>query len=144
MTLIEFKNSPFLRILIPFVFGIFICTANHLNLNVFYLLIASLVILVLLHFKNHKTTTENGRWAYIAVSDVFLFLCGMYCCYAYGIKNNPDYYGHNVTTQQQQWIGEVKELPVEKEKFYKVVMEVNALQNRSQVEGKVIIYFKKP
>src|SRR5438128_252387 len=104
--LIEFKNSPFLRILIPFIFGIFICTANHLNLNVFYPLVASLIILVFLHFKNRKTITENGGRAYIAVSDVFLFLCGLYCCYVYDIKNNSDYYGHGVTTQQQQWIGE--------------------------------------
>ncbi len=142
--MIDFKNSPYLRILIPFLFGIFIYAANHLDLNAFYPLTISLLVLVFLHFKNRKTTTENGRWTFVAVSDVFLFLCGLYCCYVYEIKNKPGYFGHYVTTELQQWIGEVKELPVEKEKFYKVVMEVNSLQNKQQLNGKAIIYFKKP
>jgi competence protein ComEC len=142
--LIQFKNIPFVRILIPFVFGIFICTANHLNFKVIFPLIGSLIILVLLYFKTRKTTLENGRWAYIAVSDVFLFLCGLYCCYACDIKNTSGYYGHYITTGQHQWVGEVKELPVEKEKFYKVVMGVRALQDQPQLQGKAIIYFKKP
>ena len=96
-----------------------------------------------MYFKNRKETTENSRWAYIAVSDVFLFLTGLYCCYVFDIRNKADYYGHYVNGEQQQWVAEVKELPVEKENFYRVLLEVNAFQDR-QLTGNAIVYFKKP
>ena len=142
--MIDFKNSPFIRILIPFVAGILICVSYNLNLNVFYPLLVSLLVLVFLYFRNKKTTSQQSKWLYILVSDVFLVLAGLYCCYLYDVKNNSDYYGHYVTTESQIWVGEVKDLPVEKGKFYKVLMEVNALQNKQSLSGKVLVYFKKP
>ncbi len=142
--LIDFKNSPFVRILIPFVSGILISVTCSLNVNVFYPLLISLLALCVLYFGTKKVTSQQSKWLYIFVSDVFLVLAGLYCCYLYDVKNNANYYGHYVTAESQTWEGEVKDLPVEKEKFYKVQMEVNALQNKEHLTGKVLVFIKKP
>jgi competence protein ComEC len=78
------------------------------------------------------------------VSDVFLLLAGCYCCYGYDVKNNVNYFGKYITTEPQIWTGEIKDLPVEKEKFYKVLMEVKTVKDKQQLTGKVLAYFKKP
>ncbi|MBP7809633.1 MAG: ComEC family competence protein [Bacteroidia bacterium] len=142
--MIDFKNSPFVRILIPFVSGILICVSYNLNVNVFYPLLISLLTVGVLYFGNRKTTSQQSKWLYIFVSDVFLVLAGLHCCYLYDVKNNAEYYGHYVNFESQTWVGEVKDLPVEKEKFYKVQMEVKALQNKQHLSGKVLVYLKKP
>ncbi len=140
----DFKNSPFVRILIPFVIGILICSFGALNINVFYPLLVALFILVFIYFLNKKTTTKTSRWMYIIVSDVFLCLAGLYSCYLYNAKNNANYFGNYVTTEQQMWVGEIIDLPVEKEKFYKILIEVKSLQNKQQLKGEVLVYLKKP
>ena len=75
---------------------------------------------------------------------MFLCLAGLYSCYLYNVKNNPGYFGSYVSTEQQFWVGEIKDWPVEKEKFLKVLMEVKSLQNKQQLKGEVLVYFKKP
>lgn len=141
--MIDFKNSPFVRILIPFVSGILICVSYGLNVNVFYPLVISLLALCVLYVGNLKTTSHQSKWLYIFVSDVFLVLAGLHCCYLYDVKNNTNYYGHYVTAESQTWVGEVKDLPIEKEKFFKVQMDVNALQDK-HLTGKILVYVKKP
>lgn len=110
----------------------------------FYPLLISLLALCVLYFSNRKTTSQQSKWLYIFVSDVFLVLAGLHCCYLYDVENDAEYYGHFVNSESQAWVGEVKDLPVEKEKFYKVQMEVKTLQNKQQLSGKVLVYVKKP
>ncbi len=142
--MIEFRNNPFLRILIPFVAGILIFSKNDFSFNVLYPLLISLGVLAILFFLNRKRTTPPAKWTYLLVSDVFLFLAGFYCCYVYDVNNDRNYFGNYVTTEQQIWVGEIKDLPVEKEKFYKVLMEVRTLKEHRQLTGKTIVYLKKP
>lgn len=139
-----FKNAPFVRILIPFIAGILICVSAHFNANVFYPLIISLLVLEILFFVKRKTTTQKGKWMFILSTDVFLFLAGVYCCYLYDVRNNKEYYGNYVSEKEQTWVGEVRDLPTEKEKFQKVLMEVKTLGEKKQLDGKVIVYIRKP
>ncbi len=141
--MLGFKNNPFVRILIPFVAGILIYSAFQFNTNVIYPLLVSLFVLTLLYFRNRKSTTQNSRWLYLAASDVFLALAGFYCCYLHNIKNNVDYFGKYVNSEQQIWVGEIKDLPVNKDRFYKVLMEVKTLGNKEQLCGEVLVYVKK-
>lgn len=138
------QNNPFLRILIPFVTGILIFTTDHFSINVIYPLLFSLGVLIIFFFVNRKRTTTQGKWIYLLVSDIFLFLSGFYCCYVYDIKNDADYFGNYITTEQQNWVGEIKDLPVEKEKFYKVMMEVKTVKDKQQLTGNAVVYLKKP
>lgn len=142
--LIDFRNNPFIRILVPFVIGILIFTLNEIAVNVLYPLLFSLVILGVSFFVNQKNATQKSKSLYILTSDVFLFLAGFYSCYSYDIKNDRNYFGKYVNTEQQIWVGEVKDLPVEKEKFYKVQMEVKAVKDHQQLIGNAIVYLKKP
>lgn len=124
--------------------GILIYSCSKFNINIFYPLLFSLLVLILLFFKNRKSTTQNSRWLYLAVSDVFLCLAGFYSCYLHNIRNNADYFGKYVSAEEQIWVGKIKDLPVNKEKFYKVLMEVKSLGNKEQLCGEVLVYLKKP
>lgn len=142
--LIDFRNNPFVRILIPFVIGILINTIAHFNVNVVYAIGVCVLLLLILYFKDRKRNTQWSRWIFIALSDVFLVLSGLQCCYLYNVKNSTNYFGNYVTTEQQTWVGEIKDLPIEKEKFYKLVMEVKAISDNQHVNGTTIVYIRKP
>lgn len=140
----EFRNNPFVRILIPFIAGILIASMNGIRTDVFYPLVFLCLTLTVLFFLNRKQSSEKRNWTYILVSDLFFTLAGIYCCYVYNVRNDPAYFGNYVSDKAQVWVGEVKDLPAEKEKFYKVLAEVRTLNNRQSVSGKVFVYFKKP
>lgn len=140
----SFKNIPFVRILIPFLAGILLSSIARLNLNLFYFLVASLFLTGIFYLLIRKEAAiQNKRW-FIVSADLFLFLAGMYSCYLYDVRNSSAYYGNNVSEKEQSWVGEVKDLPVEKEKFHKVLMEVKTFGEKKQVSGKVVVYLRKP
>jgi competence protein ComEC len=93
---------------------------------------------------NRKKVSQFPKWSFIIVSDAFLILSAFYCCYLNNVKNDPQHFSHFVTGEKQEWIGEVKDLPVEKEKFFKVLMEVKSLDGNEIANGKVVVYLKKP
>ncbi len=124
--------------------GILIYSCAKSDLNLLYPLLAAICVLILLYFKNRKSSSQHSRWLYLFVSDVFLALAGFYCCYLHNIKNNADYFGKYVNSTQQIWVGEIKDLPVAKEKFYKVLIEVKSLGNQEHLCGEALVYLKKP
>lgn len=107
-------------------------------------MLISLVVLIILFYLNRKQVTEKEKLSFVLVSDLFLFLAGFYCCYVYDVKNDPSYFGAYVNSEQQMWVGEVKDLSVEKEKFYKVLMSVKGFQGKTQLNGNALVYIKKP
>lgn len=96
------------------------------------------------YFLNKKKVTQAAKWSFIIASDAFLILTAFYCCYLNNVKNDPQHFSHFVTAEKQEWIGEVKDLPIEKEKFFKVLMEVKSLNGNEIANGRVLVYFKKP
>lgn len=142
--MIHFRNNPFVRILIPFVAGIVLSSAFDLQLNTLYPIVFSLALLIALFFINKRTVTEGNKWSYLLVADLFLLASGFYCCYAYNIRNDAGYFGHFVADKPQVWLGEIKDLPIEKENFYKVQVEVKEIEKERSVTGRVMLYIKKP
>lgn len=142
-----FKTIPFVRILLPFILGIYINSRFQLNVNPFVLLLILGALLSFLFFLDSKRSTMTSRYSFIALADVFLFLCALYCCFAYNAKNNEKFYGKYVKNEQQFFTGEVIDLPQEKEKFLKVKLSLNGLKVKDsicEVKGVLIAYFKKP
>lgn len=140
----DFRNNPFIRVLIPFVAGILISSLNSIQANVIYPLLFLFAALTALFFLNRKKTSEKSKWTYILFSDLFFVLAGFYSCYVYDARNDSEYFGNYVTEKEQVWLGEIKDLPVEKEKFYKVLAEVRTLKDKGNLKGKVFVYIKKP
>lgn len=140
----DFRNIPFVRILLPFAAGILVCSFLELNLNVLFPMLIVLGGLMMLYFINKKRTTRYANWLYLVICDVFLVLAAFYCCYLNNVKNDPHHFSHFVTAGEQDWVGEIKDLPMEKERFYKVLMDVRRLNDQNSVYGKVMVYLKKP
>jgi competence protein ComEC len=113
------------------------------NLNPILFLGISGIGILGLHVLNRKRAENTGKTAFLVFSDVFLFLSGLYCVYATNIKNNERFYGHFISEAKQEWIGEIKDLPQEKENFYKVKVDVIETANRNTT-GEIIAYIRKP
>lgn len=125
--------------------GIVCCIVWKFNADVLIPLLISLALLSVLYLNNRsKFGVQQNSAAFIFISDVFLFLAAVHCCYLNDIKNEKNYFGHYINSDKQVWTGEILDLPVEKENFYKVMMEVKAVQQASTTCGKSILYLKKP
>ena len=145
--MINFSKTPFIRLLFPFLTGIFTSTILNLNLNVLIPLIAVFTILLIAFIYKRKNTSSVKSYLYLFISDLFLFLSAIYSCYYANPKNNSDYFGHFISKDKLIWEAQVEELPIEKEKFYKVILEIQSLKNAGnarKTHGQVLAYFKKP
>lgn len=145
--MIDFSKIPFVRLLIPYLTGILLCKIFHINFNVLIVLNCVFAALVVMFFYNRKSATLIKSSVYVFLSDLFLFLSAVYSCYYINPKNYSDFYGHFLTKENCTWVAEVTDLPVEKENFYKIALDVKSIQNGADfrnVQGKVLAYFKKP
>jgi competence protein ComEC len=139
------SNIPFLRIFIPFLLGIICCIVWKLNLNVLVPLLISFAALTLLYLNNRpRFGIQQNTKLFILLTDLFLFLAAIQCCFLNDIQNNGNYYGHYLNQEKQMWTAEILELPVEKENVLKVTVEVKALKSASATCGKSIVYIKRP
>ena len=103
--------------------------------------------LTVVFFLNRSKTTKARKQAFIILSDAFLVLSALYCCFVYNVKNSETYFGRDVVTEKQIWIGEIIDLPQEKDKFYKAKLKITSVrQNREfkNVNGEMVVFFKKP
>lgn len=141
--MVNFSKIPFLRLLIPFVLGIIIYSGLNLYSDVFYLLFFVFFVLSLVYFVNKKTSDIIKNVLFIVISDIFLFLSGFYGCYHFNPKSDSNYFGYSVTHSYQNWVGEIDGIAVEKESFYKAVVNVKSI-NDSVAAGKLLVYLKKP
>lgn len=109
-------------------------------------LLVVFIALCLAYFYNRSLATPFKSAVFVFLSDVFLFLSAVYSCYYVNPKNASNFYGYYVSKDPQEWVGEIAELPIEKEKFYKVVLQVKSVRSVDVVStnGKALVYFKKP
>jgi competence protein ComEC len=139
------RNIPFLRIFIPFLLGIICCIVFRSSFNAVLPLFISFTLLAVLFFNNRsRFGIQQNTKLFILAADIFLFLAAIQCCYLNDIKNNKNYYGHYIGQEKQIWSGEIIELPVEKENFIRIMVEVKAFKDAPAVCGKTILYLKKP
>ena len=141
--MIDFSKIPFVRLLIPFVSGILLYIGFHWHFNSLAVLLFLFLLLGLVYSLSRKKSNYLKNSLFVFLSDLFLMFSGFYGCYHSYPKTYDNYFGHKVSGANQNWVGVINDLPVEKEKFYKAVISIRSLNN-SAVEGKVLAYFKKP
>ncbi len=145
--MVNLKSIPFLKILIPYLFGILACSYLGMFQNVHIVfLVAFFIWLVSFVFqKFHTESTYLKKGIYIICTNILLFLLAYESCYLYSAKNNINHYSHYVNYHEQNFIASVTDIPVTSEKFIKVPVSINFIEAGNQwhyTEGNTIIYLK--
>ncbi len=144
--LIFWKESPFFRLLIPFILGIIIYNQGlHLSIK-FSISISFLFFIAILLFGYSKDFFQlKFAWLQGIFIHLFIFSCGVLLSAYHDVKNSQLWYGHYINENPQLLI-QVKSAPEEKEKTFKIDAEVCELINdkkRIKTKGDIILYFQK-
>jgi len=146
---ISFKSIPFLRILIPYLAGVFYVLEFGMIPNPHLFFSAAFVVLstAFLFQKYSKPSTALKKTVYMVSIHVFLFLLAFEASYFYNAKNDGNHYSHYVAAEEQVFFCTVTDLPVVTEKFVKLAVTINAVNTKAvwhYTNGNSIIYIKSP
>lgn len=145
---LNFKQIPFLKVILPYVtgviwimnFGLF----RHLHL---WLLVSFLVLVITFIVQQfYKPVLYAKKGLYIVAVQVFLFLVPQETVYLYSDTYRPDHYTSYVTGQQQAIVGVVSDVPVMHDKFTKLYMRLQCINVKGQwksTQGNTIVYVKR-
>lgn len=141
------KSIPFLKILIPYLFGIVTGLYFGMFQKVHVVFLASFVIWIaaFLFQKFHKTNSYLKKGTYILCTNGLLFLLAFESCYLYNGKNDTYHYSHYVNYNEQSFIATIADIPVVSEKFIKIPVSINGIERNKEwhyAEGSTIIYLK--
>ena len=139
------KKAPFLRLVLPFIFGIII--QHYIGLSgrniIILLLICGTIFLsfrLVKDFYKFKTAFLRG----IILSCIIAVL-GMWACFQKDVRNQASWYG-NQYIPGNNLVAHINEPPVEKAKSYKALVRIESMSgsdSSSNVSGEFIVYFSK-
>lgn len=140
------NKVPFLRLVIPLISGILVAIYTETPVDFFKYLLG-LLFFALLAFTFVKKITDNYRLRILFgfILNLFLFLSGYESTIRKTDKFKPEHYTH-LTFNLGMVIAEVADPPVEKEKTYKVVLNIIACEDSGKwisTTGKAIVYLQK-
>lgn len=143
----NFKSIPFLKILLPYLVGIiaFFYFGLFQKLHVVFLSILTLWLFAFFFQKFYKPKEYYKKGIYILLTNLLLFLLAFEACYLYNDKNKSHHYSHHVSYQPQSFIATITDIPVTSEKFIKIPIQINCIEENKQwhyAEGNSIVYLR--
>jgi competence protein ComEC len=137
------EQAPFLRLLLPLIAGILCYRAFFYQLHLNSLL-TILVALLVLYIVSVKLFPSKTFISFIS-AQLFLFFTAVISCHLGDITQGSEWIGHNDNATSTDLVI-VKNEPEEKEKTYKLNVEVLARQEREEwenVKGNALLYVYK-
>lgn len=143
------KSIPFLRILLPYVLGT-ICLLQGLSIPQLHLLFGLSFCGLCLAFwlrarQKPANVTLNGFFLGSFYS--FLFLMAFEAATVYNAKTQRNHYTHYISHEEQSLLVTIADMPVATEKFLKLNVLVDAIQQKEQwhyATGTILVYVKQP
>ncbi|NTW32766.1 MAG: ComEC family competence protein [Bacteroidetes bacterium] len=141
------NRLPLLRILIPFISGIFTALVINSVIEIpFYFIVSYYAILCafILLYKSFSIKYSH-RWILGLMLNVFLFIFGYKYTDSLNVKNRPADFSH-FHSNADTIVATVTEAVNEREHVYRVVLEINSIKQNGQwtaVSGKAMTYFEK-
>ena len=139
------KQAPYVRILLPFVAGIIVQFYTHVPIIVTIIFTTVFISLFLLYRFLPLTFKYKFQWPQGLILNCIIFCAALFLTWQNDIRNSKKWFG-NYYKDSSTLIIKINELPVEKDKSYKVegtVTEIITDSKRQNVNGKVLIYFSK-
>ena len=146
----NFSHYPVLKILFPYIFGIilgYFLPVNNLNLlfYIFGIFTFSIFFILFRHF--YKLLVQKRDFFLQKITICLLFLAFIFAGYLsifFHFHKNFENINIEMITQKQTWIAEIKELPREREKSFKVIAKLYSLSDTTYwLTKKVVLYFQK-
>jgi len=146
----NFSHYPVLKILFPYVFGVisgYFLPVFNLNLRfcVFGIFTFSVFFTLLVHF---FTLFRRKRYfllqKFLTGLLLLSFFFAGYFSVFFHFHKNLEKINIEKITQKQTWVAEIRELPREREKSFKVIAKLCALNDSTYwLTKKVVLYFQK-
>ena len=143
ITHMNFSLYPVLKILIPYVFGIILGYFLPIyNMNLLFCIFGLFFfgIFLMLFRRKRRFFFQNTT----SVLLLFSFFFAGYLSAFFHFHKNYESLNMEKITEKQIWIAEIKELPREREKSFKVIAKLYAVNDSSYwITKKVLLYFQK-
>lgn len=144
--MINWRELPFLRLLLPFAAGIYLSYHCHFNHPV---LIYGLPILLLVLAK--MSTKLRGmyrhRWLYGCILVVLLFFGGYQVGHFYDARNADSFFGKNLNESENYFAVQIDDAPVKKGDWVRLKVEVKAFGESEnflqESTGKILLYVSR-
>jgi competence protein ComEC len=143
----NFKSIPFLKILFPYILGI-ICFLNFglsQKLHYYFLIIFITWLISFIIQKEKRAISYFKKGVYILLTNALLFLLAFESCFVYSAKISSNHYTNYLSYQHQKFIATVSDIPLKKQKFTKLTVHLNSIENNgawNYAEGDMIVYVK--
>lgn|GEM_PF-802361 len=144
----RFNSVPLLKIIIPYLIGIFYALRFDVlpHVNFFFLGSITLVVITFFIQNSAKESSLLKKSIYTISMHVFLFVLANFSMRLYHAKNDPRHYSHKISTEKQMIIASIAEVPVFTNYGLKLTVNLSCLKHKNEwkpVTGKTIIYLKK-
>lgn len=145
--MINWNKYPFVRLLLPFAFGVWLCLFfTSFRLNFVALYATMLLLLAGLAFLSRYVKNYDKAWMFGAVLAFYLFSAGYAITSVHDEQEKATCF-RNRSDEIKTYITRVYDDPEERENSYKVVLEIKELVLDSvhtvPATGKAIAYFSK-
>jgi competence protein ComEC len=142
--MVEWQKTPFVRLIIPFIFGILAATFGHFDASMpatAILLLSFLSFILLLFLK----ISFKWRWVWGVVLTLFLFSLGYDFTFFKNELNASTHFQKNLKDSIPQTIIGVVTDKAEKTNFYRLTVEIKSIELDSLVAttGNVQVYLRK-
>jgi competence protein ComEC len=145
--MINFKSTPFFKILLPYLTGILFILKFGFFQNLHFFFLASFLLWVfsfVLQTQQH-TLHSFKKVFYILCTNLLLCVLALESCFLYDARNNSHHYSHYTSSQPQKFFVTIDDIPVTTEKFIKIPIQINCIEQNNQwhyTEGNSIVYLK--
>jgi len=139
----NFTHFPVLKALCPYFFGIicgYFLPAKEINLLFCIILLFFFCVIFILFYQKKNYYLQCALTGML----LFSFIVAGYLSIFFHFHKNLETLNSEKLTQKQTWVAEIRELPREREKSYKVIAKLYALNDSTfWITKKVILYFQK-
>ncbi len=143
------KSIPFLRILLPYVLGT-VCLLQGLSIPGLHLCFGLSFLCICFAFwlraRQQQAHAAGNSFFFISLCS-FLFLLAFEAATLYNAKTQRDHYTHYLSQEEQSLMVTIADMPVATEKFLKLNVLVDAIQQQEQwhyAKGTILVYVRQP
>lgn len=145
--MINFKSIPFIKILLPYLLGVFFVLQFGLfqNCHLFFLMVLVFWLIAFFIQRYHKQSNAFKKWAYILLTNLLLFSLAFQAAYVYNAKNSANHYSHYISSDSQPFIARVVDIPVITPNHIKLSLQIDRIKNQNNwhyATGNTIMYLK--
>lgn len=138
------RIMPFLRVVLPYILGIFPALYFNVRLDILWWIIPVLFLFSV--FAHQSITDFRYRWVFGASLSLLMFTLGYQMTFRHLELNSPRHFSHFLHAEENVLEGEITDMPIVKAERVKVNLSVSKAGNYGEnnaAEGNVLVYLNR-